>query len=74
MFVLRDLSHIAYLDGCEAWWYKSGTDTLETITSPGYFEAAKDKLVCGDYMMINAADKCGLRIVADDNYTLVVKS
>ncbi|MBV9251994.1 MAG: hypothetical protein JO227_22475 [Acetobacteraceae bacterium] len=60
-FAIRNLSVLAYANGFTLWHYKAGADRLEAASETGFFSDAADMLVCGDIMMISAAD--GARIV-----------
>ena len=60
-FAIRNLSVLAYANGFTLWHYKSGKDTLGTITSGNYLADASDMLTAGDLIMVTAAD--GARII-----------
>ena len=60
-FAIRNLSVLAYANGFTLWHYKTGKDTLDTVSSGNYLADASDMLTAGDLVMLTATD--GARIV-----------
>ena len=61
-FAIRNLSVLAYANGFTLWHYKTGKDTLDTVSSGNYLADASDMLTAGDLIMLTATD--GARIVS----------
>lgn len=56
MFVLRNLSVLAYANGFSLWHYKTSQDTCLEVKGPGYFADAGHELSNGDMILVSAKD------------------
>jgi hypothetical protein len=62
-FSIRNLSVLAYANGFTLWHYKGApSDSIEAVTSRGFFEQAADMLAGGDIVMISVP--AGARIMS----------
>ena len=70
-FQNKNLSVIAYANGFTLWHY-AADETLEAITTAGYFNSVKTLMNIGDIVIINGSDDTSIQVVdvTEENITL----
>ena len=70
-FQNKNLSGIAYANGFTLWHY-AADETLEAITTAGYFNSVKTLMNIGDIVIINGSDDTSIQVVdvTEENITL----
>ena len=70
-FQNKNLSVIAYANGFTLWHY-AASETLEAITTAGYFNSVKSLMNVGDIVIINASDTTSIKVagVSSNNVTM----
>ena len=63
-FSVRDLSVLAYANGFTLWHYKTGKDSLDGTSVPGFFADAGDMMAAGDMLMVSGAGGAKMLCVA----------
>ena len=61
-FQNKNLSVIAYANGFTLWHY-AADETLEAITTAGYFNSVKTLMNIGDIVIINGSDDTSIQVV-----------
>lgn len=69
-FVQADLTLVVGSNGFNLWRYKSA-DAAATIDTSGYFNAAKDVMNVGDWIIALANGVSGVFVVSSNNGTVV---
>jgi hypothetical protein len=70
-FQNKNLSVIAYANGFTLWHY-AANETMEAITTAGYFNSVKTLMNVGDIVIVNASDATSIKSVgvSSNNITL----
>ena len=63
-FSVRDLSVLAYANGFTLWHYKTGKDSLDVTSVPGFFTEASDMMAVGDMVMVSGTGGAKVLCVA----------
>ena len=66
-FAVKNLSVLAYAQGFTLWHYKAPGTALRTLSTPGFFDHARDLLAAGDIVMMSAGDGGRVAFVAAAN-------
>jgi hypothetical protein len=70
-FAICNLSVCSYCNGFTLWHYKSYNDSLDVISSPGYFIDACDMVTAGDMIIVSAKDGGRILFVASADINAV---
>ena len=73
-FAIRNISVLSYAQGFTYWHYKAESHTLCDCETPGFFDAASDVLVPGDFLTISAADGGVIRFVKSVSPNVVLET
>ncbi len=70
-FQNKKLSVIAYANGFTLWHY-AADETLEAITTSGYFNNVITLMNTGDIIIINASDDTSIQVITVSSSTVTV--